>query len=113
MILRIFAKKDILNLRKKIESFLMSEESETWIFEKNIKTKANTVRPLFTHDSKQYKEKAGIVFLYSEGLKLNEPYIYVSFNYINDISVKSEYLGMITSMLLRKFENEINFITIS
>lgn len=112
MELRIYAKRSPLLLLTKIEEFLESAESKTWELDERISVR-KIYTPVFTHKSNQYYKKAGIFFQnVTPDTEKDDPYILLKFRYIDDEDVETEYIGMITSMLLRQFENKIYSIEI-
>ncbi|UKB81903.1 hypothetical protein LF887_12860 [Chryseobacterium sp. MEBOG06] len=95
-----------VKLRDAIENYLKSDES-IWLYIDDYKTNVGTTRPVFTHKSKNYKDKAKfVVYAQSDS---NRVLFY--FTDKESSQVEAQYMGMLIPLIMNNFPN--NFTSIS
>lgn len=105
MKLSVYSKNPV-KLRDEIEDYL-KEGGSTWLYVDDYETNVNTTRPVFTHKSPNYKDKAKFVIFAQQDSGR------ILFNFIDKESVEkeSQYIGMLVPLVMNNFRS--NFTSIS
>lgn len=99
--------KETTKLREKIENYL-KEDAKTWLYIGDHETKSNTIRPVFTHKSENYKDKAKFILLND----IASGCVFIHFIEKESGDKEVQYIGMLVSLMLNNFLSDFSSLTV-
>ncbi|UKB81629.1 hypothetical protein [Chryseobacterium sp. MEBOG07] len=99
--------KNSVKLRNEIENYLKSDES-TWLYIDDYETISGTTRPVFTHKSPNYKNKAKFA-VYNQP---DSDQVLFYFTDKESSKLEAQYMGMLIPLVMNNFPNYFTSISV-